>query len=303
MKRSTKDLFKLHGWKRFDRFLHGYIYLSRVPQYLSVLVDSFNFFTTYFPKGLARTFLGIFIPITHSKVVTFGDAKKIITLNEDLRADPSVSERVVPFEVAHSIIFENPGKIAALECPCRAKSQNCSSPKYGIQVCLVIGDPAASFCLEHASMTNAREVTQAEALEILQEAHNLGWMHTIWFRDVVDRSFAMCNCCKCCCVGLFLYTLAPKIGYEGKNIFTSSGYVAKVDKDTCKEDCPGCEIFCKFGAYKKNLTTKKAAIAYDECIGCGVCVDKSPYGAISLARDPSKGIPLDVDELTPSRVM
>jgi ferredoxin len=32
-------------------------------------------------------------------------------------------------------------------------------------------------------------------------------------------------------------------------------------------------------------------------MGCGVCVDVCPVGAISLERDPSKGEPLDIDVL------
>jgi ferredoxin len=32
-------------------------------------------------------------------------------------------------------------------------------------------------------------------------------------------------------------------------------------------------------------------------MGCGVCEDVCPTGAIKLVRDASKGLPLDLDEL------
>ncbi|MGD1158598.1 MAG: 4Fe-4S binding protein [Terriglobia bacterium] len=36
---------------------------------------------------------------------------------------------------------------------------------------------------------------------------------------------------------------------------------------------------------------------FPRCMGCGVCVDQCPTGALSLARDEQKGIPLDVRQL------
>jgi ferredoxin len=40
-----------------------------------------------------------------------------------------------------------------------------------------------------------------------------------------------------------------------------------------------------------------AVIDQGKCMGCGVCEDVCPIGAISLERDPSKGEPLDLAEL------
>jgi len=33
------------------------------------------------------------------------------------------------------------------------------------------------------------------------------------------------------------------------------------------------------------------------CMGCGVCTSKCPEGALTLARDPARGEPLELQEL------
>ena len=41
-----------------------------------------------------------------------------------------------------------------------------------------------------------------------------------------------------------------------------------------------------------------AVIDKQSCMGCGVCVDTCPAGAISLEPEPSKGEPLDIEVLS-----
>jgi ferredoxin len=38
-------------------------------------------------------------------------------------------------------------------------------------------------------------------------------------------------------------------------------------------------------------------IAEDECMGCGICIDTCPEGALRLEREPSKGVPLEITKL------
>jgi ferredoxin len=38
-------------------------------------------------------------------------------------------------------------------------------------------------------------------------------------------------------------------------------------------------------------------VIYDKCMGCGVCTSKCEQGALSLALDEAKGIPLQVCSL------
>ena len=76
-------------------------------------------------------------------------------------------------------------------------------------------------------------------------------------------------------------------------IIAASGYIAQVS-DECN-GCGSCEDCCNFEAL--SLGDELAEIDAGKCMGCGVCVDVCPIAAISLVPDPSRGEPLDLDEL------
>ena len=65
-------------------------------------------------------------------------------LNEPLHV-PDL-EHVVPYVRARAILQENPEHIVVLECPCRTYKEN---PCLPLDVCLVIGEPFASFIMQH----------------------------------------------------------------------------------------------------------------------------------------------------------
>ena len=79
-------------------------------------------------------------------------------------------------------------------------------------------------------------------------------------------------------------------------IMAPSGYVCEVG-----DGCDGCGIcaedVCNFNAIAMDEAEEKAVINLDKCMGCGVCEDVCPLDVISLRRDPSKGDPLDLEEL------
>jgi ferredoxin len=150
---------------------------------------------------------------------------------------------------------------------------------------MVIGQPFVDFVREH-NPHSSRRLTQAEALDLLQAEHERGHVHSAWFKDaMLNRFYAICNCCKCCCGGIEAMTK------YGVPLMASSGYVAALERDLCNQ-CGVCVDACPFSALSMNDTAVERS--WEKCMGCGVCVEKCPTQAITLTRDERKGTPLDV---------
>jgi ferredoxin len=215
----------------------------------------------------------------HGKVLTPDQAEAIITLDHDIPLRDL--EQIIPYPMARDLVLKGPPEVAVFQCGCRQIRNNPCQP---IQVCMVIGQPFVDFVLEHHPKSS-RRLTQTEALELLRAEHERGHLHSAWFKDVLlDRFYAICNCCKCCCGGI-----EAMVKY-GAPTMVSSGYVAKVDEKNCTV-CGTCMDACPFGALSLN---EVLAVSWEKCMGCGVCVGQCPSEAISLIRDEKKGIPLDV---------
>ncbi len=212
----------------------------------------------------------------HGKIMPTELAQAVITLDHDIpRTD---LEQIIPYATARDLVLEGPPEITAFECACRHSSAEPCSPSL---VCLIVGD--GNFVRDHHP-GRAKKLTQQDALDLLRDEHARGHVHTAYFKDVCDNGFyAICNCCKCCCGGIELMK-------RGVPMIASSGYVAQVDEALCA-GCGTCEEACPFDAITVNGA---AHISYEVCMGCGVCVGQCPDEAIRLARDPAKGVPLDV---------
>ncbi|MBN2548810.1 MAG: 4Fe-4S binding protein [Anaerolineales bacterium] len=215
----------------------------------------------------------------HGKVMPLESVKQLVLVNEDIRL-PDL-EQVIPYKRARAIILQNPDHIVVLECPCRSARPN---PCLPLDVCLVVGEPFASFVMEHQPH-KARRISQAEAVAILQAEDERGHVHHAFFKDaMLDRFYAICNCCSCCCG-------AMQAQRNGTPMLASSGYVAQVEETLCI-GCQTCVEFCQFNAL--SVTDFIAQVDLTACMGCGVCVNHCEQGALSLRREASKGEPLEI---------
>jgi Pyruvate/2-oxoacid:ferredoxin oxidoreductase delta subunit len=282
--RSARDYSTL-DW------LHGYVYARWPYLYIGVGTGEHrlarlirpvaNFLSRWVipPDGDGRQ---AFADTYHGKVVPLAAARQLVTVNEDVELLDL--EQVIPYALARDIVLRHPDHIAVLDCPCRAARPNPCTP---LDVCLLVGEPFASFAVEHHPR-RARWITQGEAEEILIAEHRRGHVAHAFFKDaMLGRFYAICNCCTCCCGAMQAWR-------DGTPMLAPSGYVAIVDVDLCSA-CGLCVDRCPFGALV--LDHDQAKVDWTACMGCGVCVPHCPQEAISLRRDPAKGEPLEIHEL------
>jgi len=255
--------------------LHAYIYGRWTNQYIRLLIK-------YIYPRLGPREQKWLTDRYHAKVITQEQAEAIITIDKEIPLQDL--EQIIPYPIARHLVLKGPPEVVAYECACRHARANPCQPT---QVCMVIGQPFADFILEH-NPKSSRQITQKEALELLRAEHEHGHLHSAWFKDAcMDRFYAICNCCKCCCAGI-----EAMVKY-GTPILAASGYIARVDETLCAA-CATCEDACPFGAIQVNGI---AVVNWETCMGCGVCVGKCPNEAMSLVRDETKGTPLDVQLL------
>jgi Pyruvate/2-oxoacid:ferredoxin oxidoreductase delta subunit len=266
---STRRFFAAGGR------LHGYVYSRWTRQYIDVLLNRLP------PNRKATHWLA---ERYHGKVLKHDHATAIVGGSRDI--GPADLEQIIPYPVARNLVLKGPPDVAAYECVCRHARQTHCEPT---QVCMVVGQPFVDFIIEHHPET-ARRLTQAEALQLLEEEHERGHLHSAWFKDaMLDRFYAICNCCKCCCGGV------QAMRDWGVPMMAASGYVAEHKADLCGQ-CGTCVEACPFNALA--MGDDGPELTWDKCLGCGVCEVKCPNQAIALVRDERKGIPLDVRALT-----
>ncbi len=299
MNRSTRDFIKeartAKGYSFFD-FLHGYFYMRWPYFYISmgkgdhpiskmfsgIMAFVFTLFERFKKKDGGVDQNGGFAEGYHGKVLPLDTARQLVSINKEIRMENL--EQVIPFERARDIILKNPDHIAVIDCPCRKGMEN---PCLPMDVCLIIGEPFASFVLQHSPQTS-RAITSTEAQRILEEESQRGHVSHAFFKDAaLNRFYAICNCCSCCCG-------AMKAHRHGTPMIISSGYVCKVKEEKCIA-CGICVDTCQFGALSLNEHLSSDADLY---MGCGVCVEHCAQDALSLQRDQSKPAPLEINQLT-----
>lgn len=298
IKQSTREFYQegknTEDFSLYD-FLHGYLYIKWPYLYIGVATGEHKLNRFLKPLFLFLTSLlspnsddhsngngEAYANTYHGKVVPLEEAKNLVSIQEEIILKDL--EHVIPYTRAKDIILQNPDRIAALVCPCRSSREE---PCYPLDVCLIIGDPFVSFILEHQP-EKTRLISSLEAMEILQEEHERGHVHHAFFKDaMLNRFYAICNCCACCC-GAF------QAHRNGTPMLISSGFTAEVDTVLC-EGCGTCQEFCQFSAIE--VINQKAVVDRVACFGCGVCVDKCENNAVVLNRDHEKGMPLEIQKL------
>lgn len=291
----------LHAYV-YGRWAYWYIGVAtgeRAPKgFRNALIDFLFNFLSRFPadnpkfdeQGIhPRNGLGLiprrretFADTYHGKVIRLSAAKKLISIDKNIRL--TNLEKVIPYSTARDLILESPDHILAIDCPCRSARSN---PCLPLDVCLVVGEPFASFAAAHHA-ERSRWIDRNEANDILVVEAERGHVHHAFFKEAAfGRFFAVCNCCTCCCGAI-------QAQRNGIPMLASSGYVSSVDKYKCS-GCGVCSDICPFGAAR--LVDGEVKIDTQSCMGCGVCVRSCPNIALNLKRDHTRSDPLEIDRL------
>ena len=180
----------------------------------------------------------------------------------------TATTNVFPFEIASKYIADN-SPITVSICYCRHEKRLLDRGcKYPDEVCLQLG-PFAEFVKERGF---GREISKAEALEILKKSAEAGLIHTS--SNTQERIDFICNCCTCCC-GI----LQGVYRFNDPVRSVSSNFEAALCADACT-GCGECVDRCQMDAI--TIAEDQAKIELNRCIGCGVCVYHCPTNAITL---------------------
>jgi NAD-dependent dihydropyrimidine dehydrogenase PreA subunit len=197
------------------------------------------------------------------------------------RADPYPEGRVLPIPDAVvepvSVVLPYETAMSIL-----AKARSASLRDCGCRVtyrncgnpvgtCLAIND----FSDELVERGVAKEVPLEEAKEALKIGNAYGLVNQALYTDwLKGEVFDICSCCSCCCVYLRAF-----MNYGVKHHIAKSGLVAKVDMDECV-GCGVCLERCMFGARK--LQNGKSVVIEENCYGCGLCTSACKAHACRL---------------------
>ncbi len=132
-----------------------------------------------------------------------------------------------------------------------------------------------------------RALTQAEAFATLRRAAEAGLVHSV--SNNQRGVWYICNCCTCACGILRGLT---ELGRA--NVIAASAFICQVDEDKCIA-CGECVERCPFGALTVASTSQVSAT---RCAGCGVCVIGCSQEALELVRRPEADIltPFETEE-------
>jgi NAD-dependent dihydropyrimidine dehydrogenase PreA subunit len=184
------------------------------------------------------------------------------------------SDWVLPYDDARAILLGSEG-FRARDCMCRIQQdlishRRCSFP---LRNCLI-------FSSESSITLSENEISQDEALAILDETEEIGLVHTV--SNVGKGIGYICNCCGCCCEVLRGIT-----DWGIENSVAAANYYAVINPDECV-GCGQCIERCQVHAISEQEGV--AIVELKRCIGCGLCVTGCSNNVARLERKPEAEI-------------
>lgn len=183
--------------------------------------------------------------------------------------------QVVPIEDALKI-FDLAGPIAKLACPCRRMFK----ASFAEKACIGLGSIALEYAKDWPDNTRGGIdfISTEEAKELLMKFDKKGYVHSIWRGMESPAILSFCNCDSVSCGAL----RGRKVYGDTWSFFLRKAeYVAKQKLDDCI-GCGKCVQRCQFNAITYSPYLQKAIINMKECAGCGLCRNACEQEAIEM---------------------
>ncbi|GAA0180200.1 4Fe-4S dicluster domain-containing protein [Clostridium sediminicola] len=131
----------------------------------------------------------------------------------------------------------------------------------------------------------AKPATVEELLEVLEETQKYGLVHLC--DNVMNKPTYICSCCSCCCHMIR--------GVKEKQTFSfhSSNFIATIELENCI-NCGVCVDKCPIDAItmlNKGKGKVVTVVNNELCIGCGVCASVCPTRSLDMSRRSVLHIP------------
>ena len=203
----------------------------------------------------------------------------------------NVEHHVTTYDHIRDVINSTEGPIAINSCMCREGARRRGQPCQKTtrqETCMAFGDWA-----RHFIKLGSREITRAEALEIMRQNEADGLVLQPTNYQKIDF---VCSCCGCCCGVLRIQKSMPRPA-----VTWAHNFYAEVNSETCTA-CGTCVERCQVGAAKIDEQSGYATINLDRCIGCGNCVASCPSEALKLVKKDAEAVPPE-DSTTLYRIL
>jgi Pyruvate/2-oxoacid:ferredoxin oxidoreductase delta subunit len=202
---------------------------------------------------------------------------RVIPVEESV--DPE--HHIGSYDDIKDIIETTQDPIAILECVCRRCAEAGGEPCQQTsrkETCMAFRDGARNL----VESGGGRELTKAEALEIVRKNEEDGLVLQPSNAQAPDF---MCSCCGCCCGILKLHKAIPNpVDHWATNFY------AAVDSELCSE-CGACVESCQADAMIVAADTDIPNVDLGRCLGCGNCVPSCPDEAIELRKKEMEAVP------------
>jgi len=183
--------------------------------------------------------------------------------------------QIVPIEDALEI-FDLAGPIAKIACPCRRMYK----ASFAEKACMGMGSLAFEYAKDWPDYMRGGidYMSKEEAKELLMKFDKKGYVHSIWRGMDTPAVIGFCNCDSVSCGAL---GGRRRYGDMYNFFYRKAEYVAKQRLDECI-GCGKCVQRCQFNAITYSPYLQKSIIDMKKCAGCGLCRNACEQDAIVL---------------------